>query len=120
MELKYSKSHEWIKETDDNTVIIGITEFAQSELGEIVFVNLFEVGDEVELDEPFGDVESVKAVSDLVSPVSGTIVKVNENLLDSPELVNENANEAWMIEVENYTLDENLMTLDEYNEFIEG
>ena len=59
-------------------------------------------------------------MSDLVSPVSGTIVKVNENLLDSPELVNENANEAWMIEVENYTLDENLMTLDEYNEFIEG
>lgn len=120
MELKYSKSHEWIKETEDNTAIIGITDFAQSELGEIVFVNLFEVGDEVTIDEAFGDVESVKAVSDLISPVTGTIIKINEELLDSPELINEKANDTWMIEVENYTLDENLMTLDEYNEFIKG
>ena len=118
MELKYSESHEWIKETDDNTVIIGITEFASRELGEIVFVNLFEVGDEVEIDEPFGDVESVKAVSDLVSPVNGTIVKINEELFDSPELINENALDAWMIEVEDYTLADNLMTLEEYEEFV--
>ena len=119
MELKYSKSHEWVKETDDNTVLVGITEFAQKELGEIVFLNLFEPGDQIEVNESFGDVESVKAVSDLISPVNGRIVKINEELFDSPELINENALEAWLIEVEDYTLDDTLMTLEEYNEFVE-
>ncbi len=120
MELKYSQSHEWILETENNTVIIGITDFAQSELGEIVFVNLSEVGDEVEINEPFGDVESVKAVSDLISPVNGTILKVNETLLDAPEAINQDANNTWMIEVEGYTLEENLMNLQEYQAYIEG
>lgn len=99
-ELKYSKEHEWIR-VEGNKAHIGITYFAQSELGDIVFVELPEVGDEVEADEPFGSVESVKTVSELYSPVSGEVIEVNELLADSPELVNESPYEkAWMIVVE--------------------
>src|SRR6188472_3719062 len=96
-ELKYSEEHEWVK-TEGEKVRIGITDFAQSELGDIVFVELPEVGDEIEADEPFGSVESVKTVSELYAPVSGKVVAVNDNLSDSPELVNESPyEEAWMI-----------------------
>lgn len=87
-DLRYSKEHEWVKD-EDGKVRIGITEFAQDELGDIVFVELPEVGDELELDEPFGSVESVKTVSELYAPVSGKVVEVNEELEDSPELVND-------------------------------
>lgn len=118
MEMKYSVDHEWVKETEDGSVLVGITDYAQKELGEIVFVNLFEVGDEVSAGDPFGDVESVKAVSDLLSPVSGTILKVNEDLLDQPELINSDANNTWMIEVENFTLADELMTQEEYENYI--
>lgn len=118
MAIKYTQSHEWIKETDDNTVLIGITDFAQSELGEIVFVNLNEVDDEVTSNEPFGDVESVKAVSDLLSPVDGTIVKVNEELFDQPELINQDASNTWLIEVKDYTLGDDLMSEEEYKAFV--
>ncbi len=100
-ELKYSKSHEWLKMEEDGAAVIGITDFAQSELGDVVFVNLPGVGDDVTAGEPFGDVESVKAVSDLVSPVSGTVRAVNEELLDAPEKINEDPYGAWMIKVEN-------------------
>jgi len=99
-ELKYSKSHEWLR-MEDGVAVIGISDFAQSELGDVVFVNLPEVGDETTAGEPFGDVESVKAVSDLVSPVSGTVCAVNEELLDAPEKINEDPYGAWMIKVEN-------------------
>ena len=99
-ELKYSEEHEWVK-TEDGNVRIGITDFAQSELGDIVFVELPEVGDEIEANEPFGSVESVKTVSELYAPVSGKVVEVNEDLDDSPEFVNESPYEkAWMIVVE--------------------
>lgn len=118
MEKKFSPDHEWIVETEENTVKVGITDFAQHELGEIVFVNLFEVDDDVKANDPFGDVESVKAVSDLLSPVTGTIVAVNEDLLDSPELINTDADNTWMIEVKDYTLADNLMTQDEYEAYI--
>ncbi|HEC2161079.1 TPA: glycine cleavage system protein GcvH [Staphylococcus delphini] len=98
--LKYSKEHEWVK-VEGNTAIIGITDFAQSELGDIVFVELPEVDDEVSEGETFGSVESVKTVSELYSPVSGKIIAVNENLEDSPEAVNESPyEEAWMVKVE--------------------
>lgn len=100
-ELKYSKSHEWLKMEEDGAAVIGITDFAQSELGDVVFVNLPGVGDDVTAGEPFGDVESVKAVSDLVSPVSGTVRAVNEELLAAPEKINEDPYGAWMIKVEN-------------------
>lgn len=99
-ELLYSEEHEWVKEEGDK-YRIGITDFAQSELGDIVFVELPEVGDEVEADEPFGSVESVKTVSELYAPLSGTVVEVNEDLDDNPEFVNESPYEkAWMIVIE--------------------
>ena len=99
-ELKYSKEHEWVK-VEGNIVTIGITDFAQNELGDIVFVELPEVDDEVSEGETFGSVESVKTVSELYSPVSGKITEINEDLEDEPEAVNESPYEkAWMVKVE--------------------
>lgn len=99
-ELLYSKEHEWVRK-EGSDVRIGITDFAQSELGDIVFVELPEVGDTIEVDEPFGSVESVKTVSELYAPISGTVVEVNEDLEDNPEYVNDSPYEkAWMIVVE--------------------
>ncbi len=119
-ELKYSEEHEWVKVEGDK-VRIGITDFAQSELGDIVFVELPEVGDEIEADEPFGSVESVKTVSELYAPISGKVVEVNEDLDDSPEFVNESPYEkAWMIVVEPANADdiEKLMSAEQYEEMI--
>jgi glycine cleavage system H protein len=98
--LKYSKEHEWVK-VEGQQARIGITDFAQDELGDIVFVELPEVGSEVKVNQTFGTVESVKTVSDLFAPVSGKVVAVNEALSDSPEQVNSNPYEdGWMIVVE--------------------
>ena len=116
-ELKYSEEHEWVKD-EDGKYRIGITHFAQSELGDIVFVELPEVGDEVTADEPFGSVESVKTVSELYAPISGKVVEVNEELEDSPEFVNESPYEqAWMIVVEPSNLSEldALMSAEDYD-----
>ena len=99
-EMKYSKDHEWMKE-EDGVVVIGISDFAQDALGDVVFVNLPGEGDEVTAGEAFGDVESVKAVSDLVSPVTGIVCAVNEALLDEPEQLNKAPYDAWLIKVEN-------------------
>lgn len=120
-DLQYSEEHEWIKK-EGNNVRIGITHFAQSELGDIVFVELPEEGDEIELDEDFGSVESVKTVSELYAPLSGKVIEVNEELEDSPELVNESPYEnAWMIVVEpsNQSELDELLSADEYKSFIE-
>lgn len=108
VELKYSKSHEWVK-YENGVAIIGISDFAQDALGDVVFVNLPAVGDEVTAGEAFGDVESVKAVSDLISPVTGVVCEVNEELEDSPELLNEDCYGAWIIKVENVTAEEELL-----------
>ncbi|MBO9130734.1 glycine cleavage system protein GcvH [Bacillus sp. 165] len=119
-ELRYSEEHEWVK-VDGNKVSVGITDFAQHELGDIVFVELPEVGAEIQANEPFGSVESVKTVSELYAPVSGKIVEINENLNDSPELVNESPYEnAWMIVVElsNESELEGLLTAEQYEEMI--
>ncbi|AIF44058.1 glycine cleavage system protein GcvH [Virgibacillus sp. SK37] len=119
-DLLYSEEHEWVKKEDDK-VRIGITDFAQDELGDIVFVELPEVGEEIELDEPFGSVESVKTVSELYAPISGKVVEVNEELEDSPEFVNESPYEkAWMIVVEPSNNDEmdDLLSSEKYEEFI--
>lgn len=118
-ELKYSKSHEWVK-LDGGTAVVGLTDFAQSELGDLVFVNLPEVGDTVEAGEVFGDVESVKAVSDVYSPVTGEVTEINEELLDSPELINDNAYEAWFIKVKDVSATEELLTAEEYKAFVES
>lgn len=108
VDLKYSKSHEWIK-YEDGVAVIGISDFAQDALGDVVFVNLPAVGDEVTAGESFGDVESVKAVSDLISPVSGVVLEVNEDLEDAPESLNEDPYGAWIIKVENVTEEEELL-----------
>ena len=115
-ELKYSKDHEWMKE-EDGVAVIGISDFAQDALGDVVFVNLPGEGDEVAAGEAFGDVESVKAVSDLVSPVSGTVCAVNEALLDEPEKLNKAPYEAWLIKVENVTDTEELLDAAAYEAF---
>ncbi len=112
-ELKYSKSHEWIR-MDGDVAVIGISDFAQDALGDVVFVNLPAVGDEVTAGESFGDVESVKAVSDLISPVSGVVCEVNEDLEDSPENLNEDPYGAWIIKVENISDEEELLDAADY------
>lgn len=107
-DLLYSKSHEWVKE-ENGVCVIGISDFAQDALGDLVFVNLPQEGDEVTTGEAFGDVESVKAVSDLLSPVTGTVCAVNEELMDSPELLNSDCYGSWIIKVENVTDKEELL-----------
>ncbi len=117
---KYSKSHEWVLPDGEGTVRIGLTDYAQKALGDLVFVNLPEPGDRVSAGEPFGDVESVKAVSDVYSPVTGIVEAVNEELLDSPELINSDANEAWLIKVRDITDQEELMDAAAYEAFAES
>lgn len=116
-ELKYAKTHEWVKMEGD-TAVVGLSDYAQKELGDLVFVNLPEIGDSVEAGEPFGDVESVKAVSDLNAPVTGTVAEINEALLDSPELINSNPYGAWLIKVEPVEGEEELMGADDYETYI--
>ena len=115
-ELKYTKSHEWLK-MEDGIAVIGITDFAQDALGDLVYVNLPQEGDAVTADEAFCDVESVKAVSDVMSPVSGDICAVNEELLDAPEMLNSDPYEAWIVKVENVTGTAELLTAEEYEAF---
>ncbi|MFC3420232.1 glycine cleavage system protein GcvH [Salinicoccus hispanicus] len=121
-EYKYSEDHEWVK-VEDGKATIGITEFAQSELGDIVFVELPAEGDTLTTGESFGSVESVKTVSELYAPVSGTVVEINEGLEDSPELVNESPYEkAWMVVVElsDESQLDRLMNADAYNEMVDA
>ncbi|MDD5908458.1 MAG: glycine cleavage system protein GcvH [Clostridia bacterium] len=115
-ELKYSKDHEWVRFEGD-TAFIGISDFAQDALGDVVFINLPGEGDEAVAGETFGDVESVKAVSDLVSPVSGTITAVNEALADAPETLNADPYGAWIIKVEGVTATEELLDAAAYEAF---
>ena len=115
-ELKYSKDHEWVRFEGDHA-FIGISDFAQDALGDVVFINLPGEGDEAVAGETFGDVESVKAVSDLVSPVSGTITAVNEALADAPETLNADPYGAWIIKVEGVTATEDLLDAAAYEAF---
>ena len=112
-ELKYTRSHEWLRMEGD-VAVVGITDYAQDALGDVVFVNLPQEGDETTAGESFGDVESVKAVSELICPVSGTVCAVNEDLLDAPELLNQDPYAAWIIKVENVSETEELLDADEY------
>ncbi|MCL1935253.1 MAG: glycine cleavage system protein GcvH [Defluviitaleaceae bacterium] len=115
--LKYSKDHEWVRE-EGKKVVVGITDYAQESLGGLVYVNVPEVGDEVVATESFCDVESVKAVSDIYSPVSGKIVAVNELLLDSPESINEDPyGNGWIVEIDEITDTDELMTAQEYEDY---
>ena len=120
-ELKYTKEHEWIRDNGDGTVTIGITDFAQSELGDIVFVELEDVDSEFAQDDTFGTVEAVKTVSDLFAPIDGVVTELNEALEDNPELVNDDPyGDGWMIKMklsDSSQLD-SLLTSDSYNELI--
>ena len=116
VELQYSKSHEWVK-VEDGVTVVGISDFAQNALGDVVFVNLPAEGDGVTAGDAFGDVESVKAVSDLVSPVTDTVCAVNEELLDAPEKLNSDPYGAWLIKVENVEGSEELLDAAAYEAF---
>ncbi|MBS4960558.1 MAG: glycine cleavage system protein GcvH [Clostridiales bacterium] len=117
-ELKYTKSHEWVNILDGMRVQIGITDFAQSQLGDLVYISLPEVGDELTKEESFADVESVKAASDIYSPVTATVSKINEELSDSPENINNNPYGSWLIEATNVIDMEELMSAEAYEEFL--
>ena len=117
--LSYAKTHEWVRFIDDTTARIGISDFAQHELGDLVFINLPGEGDTVTAGDAFGDVESVKAVSDILSPVTGVISAVNQDVIDKPESINENPYDSWFIEVTDITAKSELMTASEYGDFCE-
>ena len=118
-ELKYTKDHEWLKMIDDTTALVGITDFAQSELGDLVFINLPQEGDEVTKDEFFCDVESVKAVSDVMSPVTGVVAEVNSELEDEPQMLNEDPYGAWIAKIENITEFGELMDAADYEAMVQ-
>ena len=120
--LKYSREHEWVLVEGDSATI-GISDFAQNELGDVVYVEVPEVGEKISKEDPFGAVESVKAVSDLYAPVSGTVIEVNDALPDTPELINEDPyGEGWIIKVTLSDPDEldELMNVQEYTTHCEG
>ncbi len=124
MEIKkdrlYSESHEWVLFEDDTTALVGLTDYAQSELGDLVFVNLPQEGDQAVKGEALADVESVKAVSDVFSPVSGLVDAVNEELLDAPEKINQAPYEAWFCRIKDIPDKEGLMTGEAYEAFVAG
>jgi glycine cleavage system H protein len=118
--LQYSREHEWVL-VEENIATVGITDYAQTELGDIVYIELPKVGDSVTKDDPFGSVESVKAVSDIYAPVSGTVVEVNEDLAESPEMINEDPyGDSWMIKIEMSDPEdlEDLLSPQEYAEYV--
>ncbi len=121
-DLKYTKEHEWVRDNGDGTVTIGITEFAQGELGDIVFVEIEPEGSEFDQDEVFGTVEAVKTVSELYSPVGGEIIEINDELEDEPELVNSDPyGEGWMVKIKVSDASEldSLLSADEYEELVD-
>ena len=118
--LYYAESHEWIR-VEDNIGYVGISDFAQHELGDIVFVEMPDVGDEIDARDSFGAIESVKAASDIYMPVTGVILEINEDLEENPELINENAYENWIIKIEisNEADLRGLMNAQKYEEYLE-
>ncbi len=116
-ELRYYKSHEWVR-VEGDTALVGITDYAQNELGDLVYINLPNLGDEVATDEAFADVESVKAVSDVLSPLAGTVSEVNEALVDAPEMINQDPYAAWIVRLKDISGLEGLMSAQEYEEFL--
>jgi glycine cleavage system H protein len=122
-DLRYSKDHVWVRVDEDKRVTVGITEYAQDELGEVVYLELPEEGDDVSKDELMGNLESSKSVNDLNAPISGTVAEVNSEVLDAPELINEDPyNEGWLVRIEpsRRTQIKQLMTAEEYEEMIKA
>ncbi|WP_024620829.1 glycine cleavage system protein GcvH [Metaclostridioides mangenotii] len=120
-DLKYSSDHEWVKVIDSETVYIGITDFAQDQLGEVLFVEMPEVGDEISIGEDFGVVESSKVASDLIAPINGEVIELNEVLEDEPGSINEDPYESWIIKVKVSDAGEieELLSADDYKATLE-
>lgn len=114
----YTKSHEWIQLLEDGTALIGLSDYAQNELGDLVFVNLPEVGDDLIVGEMFADVESVKAVSDVFAPINGKVLEINGELLDAPQKINEDPYGAWFVKVEGDVKPETLLDATAYQEYL--
>lgn len=114
----YTRSHEWVQFLDESTARVGLSDYAQSEMSDIVFVNLPQEGDAVSVGDSFADVESVKAVSDVYSPLTGTVSAVNEELLDSPQKINEDPYGAWLAEIKDVSGKDELMDAAEYEQFL--
>jgi|TARA_B100001971_G_scaffold149483_1_gene138535 glycine cleavage system H protein len=122
-ELKFSTNHEWVRLEQDNVAVVGITDFAQDLLGDIVFVELPEVGQQVQLNDEIAVVESLKAASDIYSPISGVILEINEALSDQPEVINSSPDEqGWLYKIEYRNLDElnQLLSPDDYNDLCQS
>ena len=121
-EIRYSKEHEWVKSTEEGLVLIGVTNFAQEQMGDVVYVEIDDVGTSCDQFAKVGEIESVKAVSDLYTPIGGEIVEINQELINNPELVNNDPlNQGWMLKIKVLDIQEidNLMTEEEYNKYIQ-
>lgn len=116
--LLYTKSHEWVQ-FDGDKARIGLTNHAQEELGDIVFINLCNVGEHVSVHDVIGNVESIKAVSDIYAPMSGVVSDINQNVVDEPELINSAPYDSWLIELNNIEDKESLLTATEYEKFVQ-
>ena len=119
-ELKYSDSHEWVKTLPNGNVLVGITDHAQHQLSDLVFVSLKDEGDELAAHDPIGDVESIKAVSEIFTPVAGKIVKTNQDILDDPSLINSAPYDSWFVELSDVHGAEGLMSAKDYAKLLEA
>lgn len=117
-DLFYAQSHEWVKYIGGGKALVGVSDHAQEEMGDVAFINLCEVGDVVDVGGGIGDIESIKAVSDIYSPVGGTVTKINDELLDDPAALNSDPYGSWLIELENVSENSELMDAAAYEAFI--
>lgn len=117
-DLFFSKTHEWVRYEQDGTAFIGLTDHAQDALGDVAFINLCDEGENVEVGDVIGDIESIKAVTDVYTPVSGTVVRVNDELLDTPEKINSDPYGSWLIEFEGVVRNEELLDAEGYEKFL--
>jgi glycine cleavage system H protein len=118
-DLMYAKSHEWVKFLDDGTALTGFADYAQNQLGDIIFLNAPSEGDEVMAGEPYGDIESVKAVSDIYSPVSGKVIEINEEVVDEPGKINADPYGSWIIKIGDITDKGDFLDPDAYDKHVE-
>ncbi|MBE9404031.1 glycine cleavage system protein GcvH [Brachybacterium sp. Marseille-Q2903] len=120
-DLRYSKDHEWVRLDEDGLAVVGVTDYAAGQLGDVVYVDLPEVDDEISAGTVMGEIESTKSVSDLYSPIDGSVVEVNQEVVDAPELVNSSpCDEGWLIKVRTGDLPEDLLTAEEYAQLTKG
>lgn len=117
-DLFYAETHEWVKYNNDGTALVGISDHAQEAMGDVAFVNLCDEGETLAIGDVLGDIESIKAVSDVYSPVGGTVTKVNDALLDNPDLINSAPYDSWLVELTDVVKNEALMDADAYEAFI--